>query len=178
MVVFEGNLLWSIGVSASRTIHTERPLPMTRTATHMVGAPQLALVYAATFIGGYLFFITMRLVLVQLFAFRFPSILTIVLMVFVSGYFVGHFWCSKEAVRPVSRRVWRIATLCTLVSVALYAVLIWGSHLFQNETNELYAALTSGSVVKALILLASICSLPGLLIIRLGIGVGIKLAAN
>lgn len=151
---------------------------MTRTATHMVGARQLALVYAATFIGGYLFFITMTFVLLHMFAFRFPGILTAILVVFFAGYYVGQFWCSKELTQPTSRRVWKMAAVCAIVPVALTAAVMCGILNLFSETDEVDLTPTSGSTALMLVLLAVVYSLLNLVVIRLGLVLGIKLAAR
>lgn len=141
-----------------------------------VNARQLAFVYTAAFVIGMIFQYVVGLAVLLLFSIDLGSMLTIVMVIFVSACFVGHFWLLEGERRPRSSERWGVTFLLSVVNVVLYGLAIWISHYVSGGMERLFFALDTVPLrTWAFILTPSF--VVSVITIRLGVATGLKLAA-
>jgi hypothetical protein len=151
---------------------------MTEISPLPVSPLRLVLAYLAAFIGATVLFYVIIVVMAELFNIEFKNNAMGFIVAFVSANYVGQFWYSREKNAPTKGRVWKITFLCALITLALSALIFWGvyqligldgqGNLFSLSGGD---ATIIGGFVAGLVLLQ-------VLVIRFGIGMGLKQAAK
>jgi hypothetical protein len=151
---------------------------MTEISPLPVSTLRLVLAYLAAFVGATVLFYIIIVVMAELFNVEFQNSAMGFIVAFVSANYVGQFWYSREANLPVKGRIWKITLLCALITLALSGLIFWGVyHLIGLDSQASLFSLSGddatiiGGFVVGLVLLQ-------VLVIRFGIGMGLKQAAK
>lgn len=138
-----------------------------------VSALRLVVHYALALAVCVAVYVLLVQVSAHFFDIAFPGAAMGLILMLVAASSAGGGWVSREKVRPAGGRVWKIAVLCAVLTVAMQGAVAVAS----AETMAVLRENLRGDTAILVIVVAAIW-LVDLLVIRLGFGMGIRQGAR
>ncbi len=134
---------------------------------HPVSPAKLLFVYAASFMIGVVLIMALSYLVLELFDFEMKNSAIGLILVFLSASYVGQHWYHCEREKPAASRLWKIAGGCALLTLMVQGLLAWGMMQLSGE------AIPAGDEM-ILLALGAVLGVVNILLIRWGIGFGVK----
>ncbi|MCX8998010.1 ABZJ_00895 family protein [Rhizobiaceae bacterium BDR2-2] len=147
---------------------------MTPQPARSISALKLVSIYLATLIGALILVAVLVVALDIFFQIEFRNTAMGFVVIFVAGSATGQFWYSREKERPASGRMWKIAFLCAVLTIALHLLFLWGTYsLAAMNGAGLFPGLRDSDVPLFASILAGLSVLV-FLGLRAAIGIGVR----
>jgi hypothetical protein len=149
---------------------------MTTLQPRPVSTASLTLFFTGILIAGVAFVWALVWAVETWFGISFENSAMGLILVFCAASATGQFWYSREQEKPASGRVWTVSAVCLLITLVLQAAIIAAIVVLMGEEADI--GQLRGSDQQILAIAAFAIVVLELLVIRLGLGFGIRQAAK